>query len=36
MFGATKLLKVPGFPILGVKFGKEITRASGGLITGKP
>ena len=36
MFDATKPLKASGFPILGVKFGKEITRASVGLTTGKP
>ena len=36
MFGATKSLKASGFPILGVKFEKEITRASDELTTGKP
>ena len=36
VFGATKSLKASGFPILGVKFEKEITRASDELTTGKP
>ena len=34
--GATKSLKASGIPILGVKSGKEITRASSGLTTGEP
>ena len=36
MVGATKSLKASGIPILGVKSGKEITRASSGLTTGEP
>ena len=36
MVGAAKPLKASGFPILGVKSGKEITRTSGGSTTGEP
>ena len=34
--GATKALKASGISILGVKSGKEITRASAGLTTEDP
>ena len=36
MGGATKSLKASGIPILGVKSGKEIPRASDGLTTEEP
>ena len=36
MVGTTKPSKASGIPIIGLKSGKEITRASAGLTTEKP